>query len=65
MMRAVSDLQKIRRTDVQALVDAIPVKWQVNKQARDALVNFICDRVTYLIENFVSRRWPQGELELC
>jgi len=65
MRRAVSDLQKINRTDVQALVDAIPVGWQVNKQVRDALVNFICDRVTYLIENFVSRRWSQGELELC
>jgi hypothetical protein len=65
MRRAVSDLQKINRTDVQALVDTIPVGWQVNKQVRDALVNFICDRVTYLIENFVSRRWSQGELELC
>jgi len=65
MTRAVSDLQRINRTEMQAVVDAIPVGWQVNRQARDALVNFICDRATYLIENFVSRRWPQGEMEFC
>jgi len=63
MKRALSDLQTIKRSDVEKVVRAIPVEWQVNRPIRDALVNLICDRAQFLVDDFISRKWPQGEFD--
>jgi hypothetical protein len=64
MRRAVADLQAIRRSQVEEVVEAIPGEWQVEQPVREALINFICDRAIYLSANFVGNIWPQGELEV-
>jgi hypothetical protein len=64
VMRAVSDLCAIGRSGIRATVNAIPSAWQVNAPSRDALVNFLCDRASFLCQQFVSLLWPQGELDI-
>jgi hypothetical protein len=64
VMRAVSDLRTITRSDIQAIVDTIPSEWQVNAPSRNALVNFLADRARFLCQEFVSLLWPQGEFDI-
>jgi hypothetical protein len=63
-MRAVSDLCAISRSEIQSIVDAIPLEWQVNAVSRHALVSFLYDRASYLCQDFVSLLWRQGELDI-
>lgn len=62
--QAVEDLKMITQAKIQTVVESIPSAWQVNRQVRNALVNFLCDRAAFLSENFVSFLWPQGEFNL-
>ena len=64
VMRAVSDLCAISRSDIQAIVDTIPSAWEVNAPSRDALIKFLCDRASFLCQVFVSLLWPQGEFDI-
>ncbi len=60
--RALSALRAITRGEVEEIVNSVPKEWEVNPVVRESLVNLICDRAKFLVDNFVSRIWPQGEL---
>lgn len=64
LKRAVADLQAIKRSQVEEIVEVIPDQWEVDKPTREALVNFIWDRTIFLAKDFIHRTFSQGELDL-
>lgn len=61
---ALQDLSTVGRMELQALVETIPVEWEVNEGARNALVAFLCDRAVFVAATLTSSMWPQTELPL-
>jgi hypothetical protein len=61
---AVADtLRGVPRPTVEEIVDSIPHEWGVGKAAREALVEFVLQRASYVASGIMKWIWPQNRFE--
>lgn len=44
------------------MTQAIPREWDVNRAARDALIELVLRRANYVADTVETRIWPQREM---
>jgi len=64
MKAGVADLLVIQERQVEEIVAGIPPQWQVDDEARKALVKLVCDRAKFVAGTITDAVWPQKELAL-
>jgi HipA-like kinase len=62
IVQAATDLRGITRESVTEMTQSIPKEWEVPRAARDALVDLVVGRATFVADTIESRLWPQGTL---
>lgn len=59
---AAQRLGALQRNELSNIVEKIPVQWDVNKAAREAMVGFLFDRARYLSDKIENGIWPQTDM---
>jgi hypothetical protein len=63
---AVARLREVTREVIQAIMDAVPKEWQVDRKAVSAVCNYTCSRAGFLADTIKTRLaplcFPQGRL---
>lgn len=61
--QAIKRLKQLTRADVKKMTEVIPTQWDVSKNARNSLVEFIIERAAYLVDTIEKKLFSQGELD--
>ena len=61
--RCVGKLRQINRHTLTEITQSIPSEWDVNSNAKEALVSLLQGRASYVAECIIDRLWPQKELQ--
>jgi hypothetical protein len=60
--RSVSHLRQANRQLLTEITQSIPPEWDVSQAAREALVDLLLGRASYVADCIIERLWPQQEL---
>ncbi|MBB3311779.1 hypothetical protein FHT78_003544 [Rhizobium sp. BK196] len=59
---ALLKLSTLEKPFVVEVVNSVPVEWELNDAARSSLVDFICNRATYVVDTLAARLVDEPEL---
>lgn len=62
VMLALGDLAKLERSFVEEVVNSVPAEWGLGPNARNSLINLICDRANFVVNNLAQRLVDDPEL---
>ncbi len=60
--RVITRLKTMDKATARQLVDSIPLAWNVTVDARNALIDFIVERASFVSRTIISLLWPQMDL---
>jgi len=59
---ALAAMAVVDEVAIRTIVRDVPMDWQVSPEVREAMIDFLLQRRNWLVTNFVTSIFPQGEL---